>query len=77
MKYSIRLTNNIRTLQPELAERTAVDSAEPLTPREIASRVGIHPLLLAAGVINGEAHPLDRPVEVDAEIILLGPIAGG
>lgn len=77
MNYSISLANNIRTLQPELVERTAIQSAEPLTPREIATRVGIHPLLLSAGVINGESHSLDRPVEVDAEIILLGPIAGG
>lgn len=77
MNYTICLANNIRTLQPDLAEKTVIEAAEPLTPREIASRVGIHPLLLAAAIINGEVHPLDRPVEVDAEIILMGPIAGG
>jgi hypothetical protein len=77
MHYDVSLANNLLFLQPDLAEEHSIESPTPLTPREISSRIGIHPLLLVASVIEEAMHPLDQPVETDVAIILMGPVAGG
>lgn len=77
MKYEVSLANNLRVLIPALPKQKTVESSLPLTLFEIAGRVGVSSLLLVAGVIDGAIFPLDEPVEKDAQILLLGPVAGG
>ena len=77
MKYQINIANNLITLQPELPRYEAIQSQKPLTINEIAVRLGVAPLLIVVAVVDGAIHPLDKPIERDAKIGLLGPIAGG
>jgi hypothetical protein len=77
MKYQVSLANNLRVLQPDLPIESIVESPAPLTINEIAAKVGVHSLLMVAGIIGGALYPLDEPVRKDAEIVLLGPVAGG
>jgi hypothetical protein len=77
MKYQVSLANNLRVLQPDLSKESTVESPVPLTINEIAAKAGVYSLLMVAGLIDGALYPLDKPVLQDAEIVLLGPVAGG
>lgn len=77
MEYKVNIANNLRVLQPELPQYITVQSAKPLTVNEIAIRTGIHPLLLVGGIVDQAIHPVDQPIMTDAEIVLIGPVAGG
>lgn len=77
MKYKITPANNLRSLLPQLPKECYVESDTPLTIGEIAVQLGIPSLLVVAGLIEKTLYPLDKIVENEAEIVLLGPVAGG
>lgn len=77
MKYTINLANNLVTLFPDLPRTVTIQSTSALTITEIAAKAGIPALLLVGGLIDNALLQPDRRVEVDAEIVLLGPVSGG
>lgn len=77
MKYTINLANNLVMLFPDLPRKVSLRSASALTIEEIAVKVGVSPLLLVGGLIHSTLCQPDHRVEEDAEIVLLGPVAGG
>lgn len=77
MTYKVSIANNLRALKPELPKYTTVESSCSLSVNDIAARLGIPHLLVVGGIIQGQLHPLDQPVEKDAAIVILGPVAGG
>lgn len=77
MRYKINLANNLVTLFPDLPRKVSLQSASALTIQEIAAKVGVPSLLLVGGLIQSSLCQPDHRVEENAEIVLLGPIAGG
>jgi len=77
VKYTITLANNLVMLFPDLPHKVALQSASALTIEEIAAKIGVSPLLLVGGLIHNTLCRPDHRIEEDAEIVLLGPVAGG
>lgn len=77
MNYTVNLANNLVCLFPDLPRSTALKSSSVLTIQEIAVKIGVPPLLLVGGIINSALFQPEHRVESDAEIVLLGPVAGG
>lgn len=77
LEYKVNIANNLRALQPELPKQILVQSSTPLTINEIATKTGVYSLLLVGGVVDKAIYPLDQPIKINAEILLIGPVAGG
>ena len=77
MKYRINLANNLVMLFPDLSSTVFLRSSSALTIKEIGAKVGVPHLLLVGGLIDSTLLQPDDKVEQDADIVLLGPVAGG
>ena len=49
----------------------------PPTIRQLAAEIGVPPILVVLAFVNGRKRGLDEPLTEDAEIYLMGPVAGG
>ena len=77
MRFTIHIAGTIRGIVDNLPRQTAVETASPPTIRQLAADIGVPPILVVLAFVNGRKRGLDEPLTQDAEIYLMGPVAGG
>jgi molybdopterin converting factor small subunit len=78
MKVKIYLSGHLKSLFPELSKEIVLEVEKPISVDELANRLGITPWIIMSAIINGQARGKDHLINEDnAEITLIGPMAGG
>lgn len=77
MIFKIHIAGTIRGIVDHLPPETVVETASPATVRELAAGIGVPPILVVLAFVNGRKHGLDEPLTEDADVYLMGPVAGG
>ncbi len=77
MNFTIHIAGSIRGIVDNLPRRARVETAAPTTVRKLATGIGVPPILVVLAFVNGRKHGLDEPLTEEAEIYLIGPVAGG
>ncbi len=77
MTFTIHIAGTLRGIVDGLPQKTVVEAASPMSIRQLAAAVGVPPILVVLAFANGRRHGLDDPLIEDAEVYLMGPVAGG
>lgn len=77
MTFTIHIAGTIRGIVDHLPRQAVVETTAPPTIRQLAADIGIPPILVVLAFVNGRKRGLDEPLIEDAEIYLMGPVAGG
>ena len=77
MRVTLHLSGGLRAVLAHLHEEMTIHMDGPTSLREILVRAGINPLLVMAVTVDGERRDKDHVIDHDAEIGLIGPVAGG
>lgn len=77
MTFTIHISGTIRGIVDNLPRQKVVETASPPTIRHLAADNGIPPILVVLAFVNGRKRGLDEPLIEDADIYLMGPVAGG
>lgn len=78
MKVKIYLSGHLKSLFPDHPKEIVLDVEKPISVDDLASQLGITPWIIMSAIINGQARSKDYLIEEDnAEITLIGPMAGG
>ena len=76
---AVRLNNSpsIRALVPDLAEKVDLSLAPGKTVQEALLAAKINPALVVGVFRDQKKIPLNQPLEMDCELMVMGPVAGG
>ena len=77
MNFTIHISGTIRGIVDNLPAQTVAETTSPTTIRQLAAEIGVPPILVVLAFVNGRKQGLDEPLTEDAEIYLMGPVAGG
>ena len=77
MLFTIHIAGTIRGIVDNLPRQTVVETTSPSTVGQLAAEIGIPSILIVLAFVNGRKKGLDEPLTEDAEIYLMGPVAGG
>ena len=81
MKISLRLSESLLSIYEsagqELDENIDLEFEGPLSVRQIIESAGINPMLTPLISVGGVTCGLGSVIRHDAEITLIGPLAGG
>jgi hypothetical protein len=77
MKFTIHIAGTIRGIVDHLPRKAVVEAASPPTIRQLAADIGVPPILVVLAFANGRKRALDDPLVEDADVYLMGPVAGG
>ena len=77
MRFTVRISNTLRCIIDGLPSKVSVERAEPLTVSQLAADLDIPPILVVNAIVNGTKRDLNHQLTDDAEIALMGPVAGG
>ncbi len=77
MRISLHLSGGLRAVLAHLPETMTLHVDGLASLRDILVRAGINPLLVMVVIVDGERVDKDVVVDQDAEIVLVGPMAGG
>ncbi|AOY56937.1 uncharacterized protein Dmul_01610 [Desulfococcus multivorans] len=77
VKFATHIAETIRGIVDGLPRRMSVEIVSPETIRQLAADIGVPPILVVLAFVNGRKRRLDEPLTEDADIYLMGPIAGG
>ncbi|MEJ2473276.1 MAG: hypothetical protein P8Y74_05255 [Desulfobacterales bacterium] len=77
MTLTIHVAQTIRSVVKDLPKTIIVEYMESKTLRQLAVDVGIPPILIVFGMINGVKKDLNDIIAADAEIHFFGTMSGG
>ena len=77
MRFTVRISNTLRYINNGLPSKVSVEREEPLTVSQLAADLDIPPILIVNAFVNGIKCDLNHQLTDDAEISLMGPVAGG
>ena len=78
MTVIFELTPALVSIYPRLGPRVRVELGDkPLALARALERVGIQPMLVLKGIMDGKTVELDGLIEGDCEIKLISPLSGG
>ena len=77
MRVEIRLSGSLSALMQDQPVEQVVELDEPISVQALIRRINISPLLVMMVLVNGERREKDFMSTEDAQIALIGPVAGG
>lgn len=78
MKLKIYLSGHLKALFPDQPKEIVINVEKPISVDNLACRLGITPWIVMSAIINGQSRSKDYLIEEEnAEITLIGPMAGG
>lgn len=77
MRIAVKISNSLCQIVEGLPGELIVEKSEPLTVGQLAVDLNIPPVLIVVALVDGIKCPLDFRLTTNAEIDLIGPIAGG
>ena len=77
MKVTLHLSGGLRALLTNLPEEVTIHLDEPMRLESILVLAGINPSLVAALLVNGQRVDKEEFVNEDAQVSVVGPLAGG
>ena len=77
MRITIKISNTLRHIVDGLPSELVVEKSAPLTVGQLATHLKIPTVLVVIAFVDGIKCPLDYRLTEDAEIALIGPVAGG
>jgi len=77
MKITVNISPTLQPFAEGLPSKLVVEKSAPLTIAELTAELKIPALLIAIAAVDGVKCSLDLLLEKNAEIDLIGPIAGG
>jgi len=77
IKAKVLLSANLRAILEGKPEVITVEIDQPMSIKELLVQIDINPLVVVMALVNGTKRSKDFRIEHDAEITLLGPVAGG
>lgn len=78
MKVKIYLSGHLKALFPDQPKEIVLDVEKPISVDDLACQLGITPWIVMSAIINGQSRSKDYLIEEEnAEITLIGPMAGG
>jgi molybdopterin converting factor small subunit len=77
VKVRIHLSGSLKAILEDKSEELVVEFDRSLSIKDLLLKIEIPPLVVVKAVVNGRPKSKDFRIEDDAEIILIGPVAGG
>ncbi len=77
MRIEVKISNSLCQIVEGLPGELIVEKSGPLTVGQLAADLNIPPVLIVLAFVDGKKCPLDFRLTKNAEINLIGPIAGG
>lgn len=77
MRLTLYLSGGLRAVLEHLPEEMTIHIRGPASLREVLLQAGINPALVMLITVDGERGDKDQVIDHDAEIVLVGPMAGG
>jgi molybdopterin converting factor small subunit len=77
VKARIHLSGSLRAIFEDKSEEIVVEFDRSISIKDLLLKIEISPLVVVKTVVNGRAKSKDFRIEDDAEIALIGPVAGG
>jgi len=77
MTLTIQVAHSIRRVVNDLPKTIIVECTESKTLRQLAVDVGIPPILIVFGMINGVKKDLNDIIAANAEVHFFGTMSGG
>jgi hypothetical protein len=77
MTIIVRTSGGLRGILTHLPERLTLEINHPISIREVLINAGIHPRMVMKVFLNGVACEKEMYLDSDAEILAIGPMAGG
>ena len=77
MRITVKISNTLRHIVDGLPSELIVEKSAPLTVGQLATHLKIPTVSVVIAFVDGIKCPLDYRLTEDAEIALIGPIAGG
>jgi len=77
MTLTIHVAQTIRSVVKDLPKTIIVEYMESKTLRQLAVDVGVPPILIVFGMINGVKKDLNDIIAADAEVHFFGTMSGG
>lgn len=77
MRLNLRLSGGLRAILNHLPPEMTMEIEGPAVVRDVIIRAGINPLLIMMLTVDGSPGDKDLIIDRDAEIELIGPVAGG
>lgn len=77
LKLKLHLSGGLRAILNHLPPEIKMEIEGPIPLRDVLVRAGINPLLIMMLTVDGSPGEKDRIIDRDAEIELIGPVAGG
>lgn len=77
MRISLHLSGGLRAILKEFPPEMIIDVEEPAPLQDVLIQAGINPLLVMVLTVDGKRGEKTQILDRDAEIWLMGPVAGG
>lgn len=77
MRVTLQLSGGLRAILTDLSPEVTIDMEEPASVRDVLIQAGINPLLVMAVTVDGKRVEKTQVLVRDADIRLVGPMAGG
>jgi hypothetical protein len=77
MTLTIHVAQTIRSVVKDLPKTIIVEYMESKTLRQLAVDVGVPPILIVFGMINGVKKDLNDIIAADVEVHFFGTMSGG
>ena len=77
MRLTLYLSGGLRAVLSHLPEEITLHREGPASLEEVLVQAGISPFLVMLVTVDGQRVDKDEVVDQDAEIGLIGPMAGG
>ena len=77
MRVTLHLSGGLRAILNDLPGKMTVELKGPQPVKAILEKAGINPLLVMLVTVDGIRKEKDQVIDHDAEIVVVGPMAGG
>ena len=77
LRITVKISNTLRHIVDGLPSEIVVEKPAPLTVGQLATYLKIPTVLIVIAFVDGIKCPLNYRLTEDAEIALIGPVAGG
>ncbi len=77
MRITLHLSGGLRAVLNHLPGEMTIELKGTAPVRAVLERTGINPLLVMMVTVDGETADKDQMLDHDAEVVVVGPVAGG
>jgi hypothetical protein len=77
MQLTVQIAETIRCVVKDIPKTVVVEKQKPATIRQVATDIGIPPILVVFASVNGVKRGINDLVATNAKIHLFGTMAGG